>query len=304
MSLPRIGTRSRPPIGGSCASAPASSRPPRCGRSVTRRVQAVAGHLARLWDAQASAAADGVATITEKGLSHARASVLNLIVIVVDDAAADRVVNTLVTLGVRHPSRAIVLVPDPGSDGPAIDAKISTHCHEATDGGERVCCEEVVLAVHGEAAGHLSGIVVAAPHPRPADTRLVARDPPFRDPVFDQVVDLGDRRPRRLVRLRRPRGGDAADRRVTPPERRRRPQLGAPVVVAGADRPVLRRPALPPLPAQPEPPSHPLCRPGASRRAAAPPPLAQALLYAGWIATRLGWRRHRTLEPLAEAHSG
>jgi glucose-6-phosphate dehydrogenase assembly protein OpcA len=29
-------------------------------------------------------------------------------------------------------------------------------------------------------------------------------------------------------------------------------------------------------------------------------PLAQALLYAGWIATRLGWRRHRTVEPLAD----
>jgi glucose-6-phosphate dehydrogenase assembly protein OpcA len=30
-------------------------------------------------------------------------------------------------------------------------------------------------------------------------------------------------------------------------------------------------------------------------------PMAQALLYAGWIATRLGWRRHRTLEPLDDA---
>jgi glucose-6-phosphate dehydrogenase assembly protein OpcA len=29
-------------------------------------------------------------------------------------------------------------------------------------------------------------------------------------------------------------------------------------------------------------------------------PMAQALLYAGWIATRLGWRRHRTLASLAD----
>jgi glucose-6-phosphate dehydrogenase assembly protein OpcA len=27
-------------------------------------------------------------------------------------------------------------------------------------------------------------------------------------------------------------------------------------------------------------------------------PIVQALLYAGWIATRLGWKRHATLEPL------
>jgi len=29
-------------------------------------------------------------------------------------------------------------------------------------------------------------------------------------------------------------------------------------------------------------------------------PMTQALLYAGWIASRLGWRRHRTLKPLAD----
>jgi glucose-6-phosphate dehydrogenase assembly protein OpcA len=28
--------------------------------------------------------------------------------------------------------------------------------------------------------------------------------------------------------------------------------------------------------------------------------MAQALLYAGWIATRLGWRRHRTLQPTGD----
>jgi glucose-6-phosphate dehydrogenase assembly protein OpcA len=29
-------------------------------------------------------------------------------------------------------------------------------------------------------------------------------------------------------------------------------------------------------------------------------PMTQALLYAGWIATRLGWRRHRTLAPFED----
>jgi glucose-6-phosphate dehydrogenase assembly protein OpcA len=29
-------------------------------------------------------------------------------------------------------------------------------------------------------------------------------------------------------------------------------------------------------------------------------PMTQALLYAGWIATRLGWRRHKTLAPLED----
>jgi glucose-6-phosphate dehydrogenase assembly protein OpcA len=264
-------------------------------------VQAVAGHLARLWDAQAAADAESLTTITEKGLSHARASVLNLIVLVVDDAAADRVVETLVALGVRHPSRAIVLVPDPTAGGSAIDAKISTHCHDASTGGERVCCEEVVLAVRGEAAGHLSGIV--APlliHDLPTHVWWPG-DPPFRDPVFDQVVDLGDRvlvdsadfadlgaGMRRIAGLRRQSGvGDLSWERLTwwqeltaqffDAQRFRRylPNLSR----------LLIRYAVPPSG-------------GVGATGGASSLLAQALLYAGWIATRLGWRRHRTVEPL------
>ena len=63
-------------------------------------VRAVAGHLASLWDTSPKVDDEGIATITQKGLPHARASVLNLIVNVVDDAAADRVVHTLMDLGV------------------------------------------------------------------------------------------------------------------------------------------------------------------------------------------------------------
>jgi glucose-6-phosphate dehydrogenase assembly protein OpcA len=268
-------------------------------------VQAVAGHLARLWDAQTAADADGVATITEKGLSHARASVLNLIVLVVDDAAADRVVDTLVALGVRHPSRAIVLVPDPSADGPSIDARISTHCHDGHGGGERVCCEEVVLAVRGEAAGHLAGIV--APlliHDLPTHVWWPG-DPPFRDPVFDQVVDLGDRvlvdssdfadlgaGMRRIAGLRRQSGvGDLSWERLSwwqeltaqffDAQRFRRylPNLSR----------LLIRYAVP-MEADAD----------VQRAGPVPSPLAQPLLYAGWIATRLGWRRHRTVEPLVD----
>ena len=131
-------------------------------------------------------------TITEKGLSHARASVLNLIVTVVDERPAIAWSHTLMALGVRHPSRAIVLVPDPGLAA-RLDARISTHCHDAKGGGDRVCYEEVVLAVRGEAAGHLSGIVSPLLiHDLPTHVWWPG-DPPFGDPVFDQLVELGDR---------------------------------------------------------------------------------------------------------------
>ena len=56
-----------------------------------------------------------------------------------------------------------------------------------------MCYEEVVLTVRGEAADHLAGIV--APlliHDLPTHVWWPG-DPPFRDPVFDQLVEIGDR---------------------------------------------------------------------------------------------------------------
>lgn len=267
-------------------------------------VQAVAGHLARLWDAQATADAASAPTITEKGLSHARASVLNLIGIVVDDAAADRVVGTLMALGVRHPSRAIVLVPDRGASQQSIDARISTHCHDSSAGADRVCCEEVVLAVRGEAAGHLAGIVSPLLiHDLPTHVWWPG-DPPFGDPIFDQVVDLGDRvlvdssdfgdlgpGMRRIAGLRRRSGvGDLSWERLSWWQ-----ELTAQFFDAQRFRRYL--PNLSRLQIRYAVPSGSGASDGL---AAVASPIAQALLYAGWIATRLGWRRHRTLEPLSD----
>ena len=273
-------------------------------------VRAIAGYLASLWDQPATLDEEGDQIVTEKGLPHARASVLNLIVTCVDGAAADRIVRCLLDLGIRHPSRAIVLVPEPGPGERPLDARISTHCHDVAGSGDRMCYEEVVLTVRGEAAEHLSGIV--APlliHDLPTHVWWPG-DPPFNDPVFDQLVEMGDRvlfdssdfgdllaGLRRLGSLRHASGvGDLSWERLSwwqeltaqffdaPRFRRYLPNLSrlliryavAPEGAAGTD---------------------------ADARESAPgvsSPMAQAILYAGWIATRLGWRRHRTLEPLRD----
>ncbi|MGH2382743.1 MAG: glucose-6-phosphate dehydrogenase assembly protein OpcA [Candidatus Limnocylindria bacterium] len=272
-------------------------------------VRAIAGHLASLWDVPLDFDDGGDPLVTEKGLPHARASVLNLIVTVVDEAAAERVVHTLVGLGVRHPSRAIVLVPQPGTQAAPIDGRISTHCNDASGGGDRVCYEEVVLTVRGEAAEHLSGIV--APlliHDLPTHVWWPG-DPPWDDPVFDQLVGMGDRvivdssdftdlltGLRRTSTLRRRSGvGDLSWERLTwwqeltaqffdaPRFRRYLPNLSRLHVRYAIASPVGHRHD-----------EDQEVAPGV------PAPMAQALLYAGWIATRLGWRRHRTLEPLTD----
>jgi glucose-6-phosphate dehydrogenase assembly protein OpcA len=272
-------------------------------------VRAVASHLSSLWDSPGASEppADGP-VVTEKGLSHARASVLNLIVTVVDGEAADRVVRTLMGLGVRHPSRAIILVPDPHGTGPKLDARISAHCNDTSTGTDRVCYEEVVLTVRGEAASHLRGIV--APlliHDLPTHVWWPG-DPPFRDPVFDQLVDVADRLVidsadfsdllpdlRRLANLRRRSGvGDLSWQRLA---------WWQELTAQFFDAPRFRRylPNLSRLRIRYAVPAH---ERGARSEEAqevapgTPAPIVQALLYAGWIATRLGWRRYATIDPL------
>ena len=270
-------------------------------------VRAVAGHLSSLWDVPATATGDGGAVVTEKGLPHARASVLNLIVTVVDSAAADRVVRTLLGLGVRHPSRAMVLVPEAGAHGPPLDARISTHCNDVGAAGDRLCYEEIVLVVRGAAAEHLNGIV--APlliHDLPTHVWWPG-DPPFRDPVFEQLAELADRvivdsadfgdlltGLRRLTNLRRRSGvGDLSWERLS---------WWQELTAQFFDAPRFRRylPNLSRLHIQYAVPASPRgaqtdedeVAPGVAA------PMVQSLLYAGWIATRLEWRRHRTVAPI------
>jgi glucose-6-phosphate dehydrogenase assembly protein OpcA len=274
-------------------------------------VSAIAAHLARLWTDHP----DGNdPTITEKGLQHARASVLNLIVMVPDEVEAARVVDTMIGLGVRHPSRAIVLAADPRADGPALSAGITAHCHLGVDAREPVCYEVVVLTVRGEAADHLAGVV--APlliHDLPTHVWWPG-DPPFSDPVFDQLVEMSDRVMvdsdefsdllrglRRLTTLRRRSGvGDLGWRRLgwwqeltaeffdAPRFRRYLPNLNR-LAIRYAVPAAKRRSRRPPRAA---------AEGGLQPQVASP--LAGPVLYAGWIASRLDWRRNATTVPLTD----
>jgi glucose-6-phosphate dehydrogenase assembly protein OpcA len=273
-------------------------------------VRAVEAHLAHLWSSRPEIDAS---TVTEKGMSHARASVLNLIVMVPDEEAATRVVATMVGLGVRHPSRAIVLAADAKAGGPTLSASITAHCNPAPDGSEPICFEVVVLTVRGEAAEHLAGVV--APlliHDLPTHVWWPG-DPPFADPIFDQLVEMGDRvifdsaefddllhGLRRLTTLRRRSGlGDLAWRRLAwwqeltaeffdaPRFRRYLPNLNRLVIrytvpLSGAGH---RRPRV---------------KGAATLHAGVRSPLTGPLLYAGWIASRIDWKRYSTTEPLQD----
>jgi glucose-6-phosphate dehydrogenase assembly protein OpcA len=269
-------------------------------------VRAIEEQLSELWTHP-----DDRAAARDGRLPRARASVLNLIVNVVDASAAERAVHAMTNLGIRHPSRAIVLVADPEAAGDPIDARISTHCHRPSDDDdERICYEEVVLTVRGDAARHLSGIV--APlliHDLPTHVWWPG-EPPWGDPVFEQLAAMADRLIvdssdfsdlllgyRRLANLRRQTGvGDLSWDRLAwwqeltaaffdaPRFRRYLPNLNrlwlryavAPPNVDAAELPALEGNVAPTVAA----------------------PITQPLLFAGWIASRLEWRRESAQELL------
>ena len=87
-----------------------------------------------------------------------RTSVLTLVCVVGDDAAASAALEVVYDLGARHPSRTIVLVVDDDEEAEAgLDAAASVHVVERE--GKAVCFEDVVLRVRGRSRHHLDSVV-------------------------------------------------------------------------------------------------------------------------------------------------
>lgn len=117
-------------------------------------VQAIDAALERLREKAADAApAEGAAL-------GARTSVLTLVAYALDAAAAQRAGETIAALPEYHPSRTIVVLAQPSDDEPAIDARLSAHCHIAPGLEGQVCFEDVELTVGGRAARHLHSVVL------------------------------------------------------------------------------------------------------------------------------------------------
>ncbi|HVF14060.1 MAG TPA: glucose-6-phosphate dehydrogenase assembly protein OpcA, partial [Acidimicrobiales bacterium] len=88
-----------------------------------------------------------------------RTSVLTLVAVVRNDAEADGARQIIADLGVRHPSRSLIIIAvDDEPDAPnGTDAAVWVRAIERE--GRAVCFEEVVLKVRGNARHHLDSIV-------------------------------------------------------------------------------------------------------------------------------------------------
>ena len=139
----------------------------------------IEAELARLRDAS-----------SDEGQPHQRTSVLTHIAWVPPNwlDAAER---TLLGMAERHPSRTVILVPEPGDAEDRIDAELSVRCFPA--GGREVCGEVIELYLRGERASAPASIVLPLAI---SDLPVFLRwrgEPPFGSPVWEQLVEIADR---------------------------------------------------------------------------------------------------------------
>jgi glucose-6-phosphate dehydrogenase assembly protein OpcA len=112
----------------------------------TLDVQAVETALNQLW--REKAGADPASEGDDSALMRAR--VLNLMFYVTSAEAASEVNEILSEVSKTHPCRALVMLALAAGVDQDIEMFISTYCPESADaGGRRLCCEQVTLRARG-----------------------------------------------------------------------------------------------------------------------------------------------------------
>ncbi|MDX6613280.1 MAG: hypothetical protein QOD75_2466 [Blastocatellia bacterium] len=157
----------------------------------TIKPEVIERELAQLWQETSRAALQDVAPGDERATMRAR--VANLM-IYAPAAAADEVNDVLEKLSTHHPCRALLMIAAPDAPNRDIEVVVNSFCHAGAEKGPRkLCCEEVSLSAAGR-------FVVELPS---ATIPLLVPDLPvflwWRDDlqsvaeVFDELVQRSDR---------------------------------------------------------------------------------------------------------------
>jgi len=129
---------------------------------------------------------------SEQGVSVARASVLNLVVLATRDAHARRAAATIDDLATRHPSRAIVVLIDRDRAGRVPDLEM--RCRLPHPGGaQQVSYEQILIRARGDADQRLASAVIPLLLPDLPVFLWWTETPPFDAPFFDDLLGLADR---------------------------------------------------------------------------------------------------------------
>jgi glucose-6-phosphate dehydrogenase assembly protein OpcA len=127
----------------------------------------------------------------EHAAAEARASVLNLIVVVMNEAALGSVERVLDGLSMMNPSRTLLLLAQHDRDTPKLEGHVSGQTR--TESGHRVTTERVTLHAHGEVALHLGSLVTPLLIPDLPVILWWPGRPDFDNRLFNALCELADR---------------------------------------------------------------------------------------------------------------
>ncbi len=112
--------------------------------AATLDVQAIERELNELWMQNA-----GAGSVDEEG-AMLRARVLNLMVYVTDEAVLRLVDDLLMDVATMHPCRALLMFANPLDEDQDIEMQVSSRCRlEGGAGGRHLCCEQVTMRACG-----------------------------------------------------------------------------------------------------------------------------------------------------------
>ena len=129
----------------------------------------------------------------EQGHTLARASVLNLIIYAEREAHARRAAASIAELALRHPCRAIIVLADrTGREAPA--QRIEMRCHlPIADGARQVNYEQILVRAQGQVADRLASAVIPLLVPDLPVFLWWTGTPPTSGRTFGDLVGLADR---------------------------------------------------------------------------------------------------------------
>lgn len=128
----------------------------------------------------------------EQGVPVARASVLNLVVFATREVHARRAARTIADLAIRHPSRAIVILAD--RERAAGASELGLYCRLAgSSAAQQVSYEQVLIRARGDADARLASAVIPLLLPDLPVFLWWTGTPPLESAHFDALLTLADR---------------------------------------------------------------------------------------------------------------
>ena len=160
------------------------------GAPISVGVEYVEAQLQELWHdvAEAAQAGGGIQGVTS---TH----VLNLIARAENEEGAQEYLHDIEEVTGRHPSRAIMMVVDPNAEQEEmpVQAWVSIRCQIPPAGGRQVCAEEVTVKACGEAVRGMPAAVIPLLIPDLPVFLWWPRGTPFDEYLFRNLADSVNR---------------------------------------------------------------------------------------------------------------